>query len=35
MKELEYVNPRNLHFSANQHIVLFDEANDEKISDLA
>ena len=35
MKELEYVNPKNLHVSANQQIVLFDEADEDKLSVLA
>ena len=35
MKELEYVSPKNLHVSANQQIVLFDEADEGKLSDLA
>ena len=29
MKELEYVNPKNLHNSPNQQIVLMDEADEE------
>jgi hypothetical protein len=35
MKELEYVSPKNLHVSANQQIVLFDGADEDKLSDLA
>lgn len=35
LKELEYVSPVNLHQSPNQQIVLFDDAEEEKLSDLA
>lgn len=35
LKELDYVSPKNLHFSANQQVILFDDANEEKLSDLA
>ena len=35
LKELEYVSPRNLHSSPNQQIILFDDAEEEKLSDLA
>jgi hypothetical protein len=35
LKELEYVSPVNLHQSPNQQIVLFDDTEEEKLSDLA
>ena len=35
MKELEYVNPKNLHNSPNQQIVLMDDADENKLADLA
>ena len=32
---MEYVNPKNLHNSPNQQIVLMDEADENKLPDLA
>ena len=35
LKEIEYVNPRDLHVSSNQQIILFDVEEEDKLSVLA
>jgi len=35
LKEIEYVNPKNLRTSSSQQIILFDDADEDRLSDLA